>query len=482
MKRIDIKNLRINPASTIRQAMQAIGKGEIGSVVVVKDDGSDAFVRILTDGDIRRSLLSGNGLESSIQVIDFQEPTIATLDMSLEQISELFNDQVRLVPVIDEKKQIIDLHFHDKRTQIAVTNPLFDDEEIELVNECIISGWVSSGGPFVERFENMVADHCGVKFAVSCSSGTAGLHLALLTAGIGVGDEVIVPSFSFIATANAVTYTGAKPVFVDSDIQTWNIDTGKIKEAITSKTKAIIPVHLYGHPADMDPINKLASEFNLLVIEDAAEAQGATYKGKRVGSLGEVAVFSFFGNKIITTGEGGMIVTNNKKYAEKCRLLRDHGMTKERRYWHEVVGYNYRMTNIQAALGVAQMGKIDVIISRKKSMARKYNEQLKGVPGVITPPNMPWADSVFWIYTVLIDEDAVNFNASRIMNKLKAVGIDTRPVFPPIHTQPIYNNHLNLPVSEKISAMGVSLPSASDITNADIKRVCDVIIDEMGSD
>ncbi len=478
MKNIDITEISIELNATMRQAMQAISKGEIGVTFVINESG--AFDRLLTDGDIRRALLDGYGLESGLEVIPFKQPVVVNVDTPLEEINSLFNDRIRLIPVLDNEQHVIDYHLYDKRRHLAVAKPLLDDDELQLVSECIITGWVSSGGPFVNKFEKLMADYCHTKYAVACSSATTALHLSLLAHDIGTGDEVIIPSLTFIATANAVSYTGAKPVFIDSEPLTWNIDPEKINEAITSRTKAIIPVHLYGHPADMDKINNIARENNLIVIEDAAEAQGATYKGKPVGSLSDIAVFSFFGNKIITTGEGGMIVTNSKEIAEKCRILRDHGMSQERRYWHEVIGYNYRMTNIQAALGVAQMGKIDRIIKRKKEIAAQYEKHLNGIEGITLPVNLTWASNVYWLYTILVDEVISGLSINEIMNNLKQVKIETRPVFPPVHKQPIYANSQELPVAESISAKGISLPSSPEIRNQDILLVCNTIKSLMG--
>jgi len=327
----------------------------------------------------------------------------------------------------------------------------------------------------VAEFEEQMANFCNTKYAVSCCNGTAALHLALLACNIGPGDEVIIPTLTFIATANAVSYTGAKPVFVDVDSETWNIDPLQIEHAITSNTKAIIPVHLYGHPADMDPIIDLAKKYNLYVIEDAAEAHGAKYKGNNVGTFGDAGTFSFYGNKIVTTGEGGMVVTNDDKVDEKIRLLRDHGMLKSRRYWHSELGYNYRMTNLQAAIGVAQMDKIRSIISKKKKIAHSYSENLKGIKGVILPPEMPWANNVFWLYTILVDEEVSGVSVKEIEHDCKEQGIDTRPFFPPLHTQPIYKTGQKLPVSEKISSRGISLPSAPVLRTTEIERVCYVI-------
>ena len=474
MKKIDIDKISILPNATLKHAMQTIGVGEIGAVFLVEKNGN--FKNLLTDGDIRRSLLKGYGLQSPVTVIEKKDPVVVKFGTPLNEISNKFNDKIKIIPVVNNLNQIVDVHFKDKRAQIPVTNPFLDEYEIELLNECIISGWVSSGGPFVKKFESLVAEHTGTKYAVSCSSGTSGLHLALLANDIGPGDEVIVPTLTFIATANAVRYTGAKPVFVDSDINTWNIDPKLIKDSITSKTKAIMAVHLYGLPADMDSINQIAKDYNLLVIEDASEAQGAKYKNKMVGSLADMAVFSFFGNKIITTGEGGMIVTNDKYLAEKCRLLRDHGMSKERRYWHQVLGYNYRMTNMQAALGVAQMGKIEKIIEKKKQIAKEYKEILGHSKGVIFPAEINFTENVFWLFTILIKKDILGISANELMQLMQKHKIDTRPVFPPIHTQPIYNDGKNLQIAEKIHSMGITLPSSYNLKSKDIQTISNIIL------
>jgi len=473
MKKIDSYKLCILYTSIIKQTLQKINNNEIGAVFVVDKKGT--FKDILTDGDIRRALLSGHGLQSSLNIFKKKKPLVVKIGTPFSEVSNLFDEKIRIIPVVDNNDKIVDFHFRDKRSLIPVTSPYFDEREAELLKECIISGWVSSGGPFVDKFENMVAEHSGTKYAISCSSGTSGLHLALLANNIGPGDEVIVPSLTFIATANAVTYTGAKPIFVDSDFKSWNVDPKLIEASITSKTKAIIPVHLYGLPVDMDAINQIAKNYNLIVIEDASEAQGAKYKNKMVGSLADMAVFSFFGNKIITTGEGGMVVTNNKKLANKCRILRDHGMSTKRKYWHEVLGYNYRMTNMQAALGVAQMSKIDIIIKKKREIAFEYNKQLKKLKGIIFPFEDQNYLNVYWLYTILINHNLFKLNATQLMKKLKKNNIDTRPVFVPLHSQPIYNCGLKLPVANKIYSMGITLPSAYNLELKDIKKICDII-------
>lgn len=362
---------------------------------------------------------------------------------------------------------------------IPIIRRSFDGNELKYVTECIKTGWISSQGSFVKRFEGEFAQFCGAKFGVATANGTVALHLALEALGIKEGDEVIVPDLTFAATANAVVYTGATPMFVDSEKSTWNIDPSKIVEVITQKTKAIIPVHLYGHPCDMDPIMKLAKEHGLHVIEDVAEAPGAEYKGRKLGSIGDIGCFSFFGNKIITTGEGGMCTCNDEKLVEKMRVLRDHGMNKDRRYWHKVIGYNYRLTNIQAAIGVAQLERIDDFIKRKRELAARYNKELSGVNGIVTPPEAKWAKNVYWMYSILVD-DSAGFRTDRdtLAKELKEAGIDSRQFFHPMSVMPPYKGYAEgktFPVASELSRKGLNLPSSTDMTAEEIKRIADLI-------
>jgi perosamine synthetase len=317
----------------------------------------------------------------------------------------------------------------------------------------------------------MFAAFCGASYGVATSSGTSALHLALLALGIQPGDEVIVPALTFIATANAVQYVGATPVIVDSERTTWNIDPACVEAAITPRTKALIPVHLYGHPAAMAELLCIADRHGLAVVEDAAQAHGARINGRRVGALGNAGCFSFFGNKIISTGEGGMLVTNDVRIFERARLLRDHGMSPTRKYWHEALGYNYRMTNIQAAIGVAQLERVEETLQAKRTIAREYNRLLKAVHGVTIPPDAPDAESVYWLYSVLVNERAFGMSRDDVMAALHSEGIETRPFFPPIHTQPIYATGQSLPVSEDLAATGLNLPSAPNLRQEDAQRV-----------
>lgn len=477
MKKIDRKKIDemcILHGSTIRQAMEVISRGGIGTAFIV-DPQTKRFLGLITDGDIRRAILKGGGLDAQIESVKRPIPKTATLDMKTEEISKMFDDKVRIIPVLDYENKIIDIAFYDQRFHLPVAEPLLGEKELSYVSDCIISNWVSSTGKYVSQFESLFADYCGTRYAVTTSSGTTALHLALLALDVHQGDEVIVPSLTFIATANAVTYTGAKPVFVDSEQETWNIDPNRIEEAITPATKAIIPVHLYGHPANMDPILEIARRHKLTVVEDAAEAHGAEYKGKKVGSMGDIGVFSFFGNKIITTGEGGMVVTDNEDLAEKMRIVRAHGMDPNRRYWHTVLGYNYRMTNIQAALGVAQMERIDQIVEQKRRNAAVYNKELKDIPGIILPPELVWAKNIYWLYSILVDEKKFGISSQELECQLKEKGIETRIFFPPVHKQPIYNTGQNLLVSERLSRCGLSLPSSVNLSKDEILRICRAI-------
>ncbi|EKD85844.1 MAG: hypothetical protein ACD_37C00596G0009 [uncultured bacterium] len=359
---------------------------------------------------------------------------------------------------------------------VPVANPIIDERELELVIKTVKSGWISSAGENISKFEDKFAEFCNTKYAITTSNGTSALHLCLVAYSIGPGDEVIVPSMTFVATANAVVYTGAKPVFVDSEFDTWNIDPENIESKITPKTKAIIPVHLYGHPAKMDKIIKIAQKYNLIIIEDAAEAHGARYNNKIVGSIGNAGCFSFYGNKIITTGEGGMITTSNKAIADKIRTLRNHGSSPERKYYYPELGFNYRMTNIQAAIGLAQLEKITDNIERKKEIHATYCEYLQPLHNKITmQPNAEWAESVFWMFSILL---ASNGKISRdsLIDILHKKGIESRPFFFPLHKYIRFNNKDKLPVSEYLGNCGISLPSGPKLSRKEIRYVCDEII------
>lgn len=365
---------------------------------------------------------------------------------------------------------------------IPVAAPALVGNEKAYVLDCLESTWISSTGHYIERFEAAFAEFCGVPYAVSCCTGTAALHLALLVLGVGPGDEVIIPTLTYVATANAVTYCGARPVFVDSEPDTWNLDPLLIEERVTPHTKGIVVVHLYGHPVDMDPVLHTARKYGLFVIEDAAQAHGAVYKGRRVGSLGDVATFSFYGSKILTTGQGGMVVTHDEQLADRARQLRSQGMDADRRYWFPVVGYNYHMTNIAAAIGLAQLETVDWHLARRRHIAQQYARHLAKVRGVSLQAQRPWARSAHWLTGVVLNESLA---ASRdaIIAELAHMGIETRPFFCPMHQLPIYQD-LNCrpcyPVAERLAARGISVPSSATLSEQDVAFVCQQIVRILG--
>lgn len=362
---------------------------------------------------------------------------------------------------------------------IPVCEPFLSGKESEYVADCLKSNWISSKGRYIKEFEEQFANYCGCKYGISTTSGTTALHLALACLGIGPADEVIVPSFTMIATVFAVVYTGAKPVLVDSEPETWNIDTAKIEDVVTKRTKAIIPVHIYGHPCDMGPIMKIADKYNLQVIEDAAEAHGAEYKGRKVGGIGRIGCFSFYANKIITTGEGGMVVTDDEVIADKARSLKDLSFSEEQRFLHTDLGFNYRMMNIQAAIGKAQFEKINELIERRRAHAHLYNSLLKDIEGIRLPVEKEWAKNVYWMYSIMVG-DEFGMSRDELMSRLREREIDTRTFFIPMHQQPVFKSlglfrQENYPIAEEISQRGLYLPSGSGLTTEQIEYICQVI-------
>jgi perosamine synthetase len=360
---------------------------------------------------------------------------------------------------------------------IPISKPLIGPRETQLVLDALDSGWVSSIGKYIDEFETNFARYCRTEYALAVSNGTTGLHLALAALGLGPGDEVIVPDLTFVATANAVAYTGATPILADIDADTLCIDPASVKSLITKRTKAIIPVHLYGHPADMDALAEIAEAYGIDIIEDAAEAHGAEYKGRRAGGLGKCGVFSFYGNKIITTGEGGMLTTNDRKFYERARRLRDHAMSPERRYFHEERGFNYRITNLQAALGVAQLERIEEFLRRRSEIMAWYETGIEARDGVRLNRVKYWAKSAFWMVCLEVDGlDEPRRDA--FMRSLRARGIDTRPYFCTLSSMPMYRQAA-LPVAERKSRIGLNLPSFFKLTRKDVERICAAVNEQL---
>lgn len=350
-----------------------------------------------------------------------------------------------------------------------VYSPYLGGREKEFVLDCLDSTWISSKGKYISEFETRFSSWLGVERALSVTNGTVALHVALEALGIGPGDDVLVPTLTYIASANAVRYTGANVVLVDSEPEYWQMDVKDAERKITSKTKAIIAVHLYGHPCDMKAVMELAKKHSLFVVEDCAEAIGTRYAGRRVGTFGDVSCFSFFGNKTITTGEGGMVVSNNSRLAARVAHLKSQGLAADREYWHDAIGFNYRMTNLCAAIGCAQMESIDEVIAKKQQIADWYRESLAGVP-VEVHRTQPSAFHSFWMVSILTK---VASDRDPLRVKLKDCGVETRPLFYPVHQMDMYRSlGESFPVAENIAYRGINLPSYPALTRADVMQIC----------
>jgi perosamine synthetase len=360
---------------------------------------------------------------------------------------------------------------------IPIAVPDLGGNEEQYVLEAIRSTWISSSGKYVKQFEAMFAEACGTKAAISICNGTAALHLAVVALGLQPGDEVIMPSLTYIATANAVRYAQGVPVFVDVDPATWCLDPAQIEAAISPRTKGIIPVDLYGHPCDMDRINEIAARHRLWVIADAAESHFARYKGRPTGGLATVTSFSFYGNKIVTCGEGGALTTNDPELEGRLRLLRNQGMDPHRRYFFPVVGYNYRLTNVACALLCAQVERRQELLQRRLAIFDRYRRQLQGVPGLGLQPVAPWAQMTPWLFCITIDKTNFGRDRENLVSLLDEQRIETRPFFIPIHQLPPYatNPSLAFPETERLSAVGLNLPTYTGMSDAQIDRICGVL-------
>lgn len=369
-----------------------------------------------------------------------------------------------------------------KKMHIPVCEPFLAGNEKKYVVEALDTNWISSRGKFIDQFEKAFADFCEVKYATSVSNGTNAIHLGLKALDIRPGDEVIMPDFTMICSALPVCYLGAKPVFVDAEAETWNIDPEGIEEKITDKTKAIVVVHIYGHPCDMKPIWDISRRYNLLIIEDAAETHGAEYFGKKCGNLGDIAAFSFFANKVVTTGEGGMVVTNSDKLIDRSRYYKDlcFPLSGERTYFHEDIGFQYRLSNVQAAIGVAQIENINDYIEMRRNNNALYAEFLNDVEGIKFQPERKGCRNIYWMNAAVIDDDKFGINRDRLMEKLSEFGIQTRKFFVPMHKQPALQKYgcdcsAEYPIANWLSDNGLYLPSGSGLKVDQIEFICEKI-------
>lgn len=469
IKKCDLNEFLLgNENDSLMEIMYKMNASAKGIVFILDDRG--CFQGVITDGDIKRALLMHYTLNEKAAMIFKKQAVTAMRNESETLIEKKMNDKITIIPVLDENGKVI--AYYQKEGAMPIADPQLNGNELNYLLDAFVSTWISSSGYYLNRFEKDFSEFCGCKYGVATSNGTTALHLALVALGIHEGDEVIVPDLTFAATINAVIYTGATPVIVDIEEDSWCIDPVKIEEAVTPRTKAIIPVHLYGQPCDMDAICSIARKYNLYIVEDCAEAHGAMYKDKKVGSFGDIGCFSFFGNKVITTGEGGMCVTDSPELSERMRKYRDHGMSKERRYYHEVIGFNYRMTNLQAAIGVGQLERIDSTLKWREELEEKYQAILRNVKQVeLQRKDLPDRKKIPWLVSVLVEAD----KRDEFINVMKQQGIDSRAFFIPLSKMDLYKSYAKeCKVSEAIARRGINLPTNYRVTEDTIKKIAEI--------
>jgi len=446
----------------------------VGACVIV-DEGKP--VGKVSLDDIRRAILDGSAIHEPML-----DPLVSHMTDPLgngQLRNDVNVDDKILSPIVTENGYLSGIRLDRSEQYIQIAHPDLTRHEFRAVLDAFISSWVSSKGPYIGKFEEEFSAFVGLPHGIAVSNGTAALHLALVALGIGPGDEVIVPDLTFAATINAVLYCGATPVIVDIDPLTWTMSAAGFAAACTPHTKAVIPVHLHGRPAEIGPIAELARSRSIFVIEDCAEAHGATYDGARVGTFGDIACFSFFANKIVTTGEGGMCLTASDSLARMLRELRDHGMVPGKSYWHERVGYNYRMTNLQAAIGQSQLWRIDRILDRNRSIAARYRHALDGIPGVAFPPELPDSyGNVVWLTCLQVPAHL----RSRLIAAAHAADIEMRPFFHSLSAMPLYEKYAGDCLhSRALSETGVNLPTSRSVDDQVIGRIATLIRDVMGA-
>jgi len=458
-----IKNLTCLKTKTLLETINIINENTKGACFVV--DEKEKLVGVITDGDIRRSILNNVNLESKVSEILSSDFVFGKKSDSYDDLLSKLSEKVKIIPIIDKNGKVVDYLELPQSVHFPVASPVLSGNEFKYLIDAFCSSWISSSGIYIDKFEEDFSSYSDCSHGVAVCNGTAAIHLALTALEIGKGDEVIIPDLTFAATINAVLHANATPVIVDVEEDSWCISPTEIEKAITSKTKAIIPVHLYGQPCDMSAIMAIAKKYNLMIIEDCAEAHGAMFNNKKVGSFGDIGCFSFFGNKVITTGEGGMCTTNNPLLCKKLKLLRDHGMSKEKRYWHDNVGFNYRMTNLQAAIGVAQLERIENIHKNRREYELQYREIL-GEKNFTFQNDLNDRQRITWLVSFLLDE---NTERDEYINNLQKNGMDARPFFYPLSSMKIYKQYSNniYPISNKLSSSGLNVPTYESLKSID---------------
>ncbi len=452
--------------SSLKELIKAIDHEPAGTAFII--DEEEKLCGIVTDGDFRRMLLKGKSMQDNLSKADLGDYVVAKKGESMEELLKKTSKKIRIIPIIDDAGFLVDYFVYRHQTRFTpIAEPSLDNTEYRFLMDAFTSTWISSRGKYIDQFEENFAKYINCNHGVAVSNGTVAIHLALKALGIGEGDEVIIPDLTFAATINAVLLANATPVLVDIDKDSWTISVEEIKKALNPKTKAIIPVHVYGQACDMSSIMHIAKENDLKVIEDCAEAHGAEFNGQRVGSFGDISTYSFFANKIITTGEGGMCLTNSAELDDKMRQLRDHGMSREKKYWHEEIGYNYRMTNLQAAIGCAQLEKIDELIERKMQIERDYKLALDDLGIIEWQQEFDNRKKVVWLVSCLSDKK------EEISQQLRDNNIDVRPFFYCLSDMPIYAEYaFSNKNAKEISAKGMNLPT---VENVDYSLVRDLL-------
>mgnify|MGYP001296652997 CR=1 FL=1 len=469
MRKLDL--LLIKSDALLSDAFELLNKNGRGICIVVKEM---RIVGILTDGDIRRFLLKTNDLGSKVEDAMNKDYLALHINSKEELVRKSFTNGIKIIPLHDDDFRIVDTADVQNSYKIPVLEPKLEGNELKYIVNCLETNWISSQGKYVNKFEEMFSAIHNDIYSLSVSSGTTALHLALVALGIGDGDEVIIPNLTFAACANAVILASAKPVLCEVDAFSWCIDINEAEKLITKETKAIMAVHLYGQVCDIEPLVDLCKNKNIFLIEDCAEAIGSSIKERRVGTFGDASTFSFFGNKTISTGEGGMILFKKKEIQNKAKILRDHGMNPSKRYWHDEIGFNYRLTNLQASIGVAQLERFESILEKKLEIAKLYKKNLHGGENILMLPN-EYSDVVNsnWLFTIILSN---KMNRDLLIDELNNLGIETRPVFYNLHVMPPYINFRtsqSLLNSLKISKNGLSLPTSLSLQKEDIIYVCD---------
>ena len=457
--------LLVRDADRLADALAALDRDGPGLAAVV--DGAGRMVGTLDGGCIRAFLARGGRLDQPAGAAMSADGSSMPAAAGTARIE------------VDAAGRPVSIASPAAARRIPIAEPVLGGNELRYVTECVQTNWISSQGAFVKRFEDMLGELVGSQHVVSCSNGTAALHLALLGLGIGPGDEVIVPDLTFAASINTIIHAGATPVIVDVDRASWNISPAAVEAALTPRTRAIMPVHLYGQPADMDALQEIAARRGLRLVEDAAEAIGAALHGRACGTIGDAGTFSFFSNKVITTGEGGAVVFREAEAAQRARRLRDHGMNPAKRYWHDEVGYNYRLTNLQAAIGCAQLEQAPKFLSRKQEIAARYRAGLARATGIEMAAEIPGHRNSYWMVSVIVDAQATGLERDEIMRRLGEAGIDTRPLFYPLHEMAPYRPHAgnrDFPATTALSRQGFSLPSGVGLTDPEIDHVCATLV------